>query len=164
MIFVVLGSQKFQFNRLLETLDELKINGKIEEEIIAQVGYSDYRPTSFQTIDFVEKNEFDEYISNANVVICHGGTGAIVSSLKRGKKVIAIPRNSKFDEHVDDHQFQIVQMFADLKLIEPCFETEKLYQAMNNCATTEYQMFKSNNAVFVDEIRKDIEQIARVSK
>lgn len=164
MIFVVLGSQKFQFNRLLEAIDELKMASMIEDEIVAQVGYSDYVPKSFQAIDFVSKNEFDDYISKADYVICHGGTGAIISSLKKGKKVIAVPRNSKFGEHVDEHQYQIVQMFSDLKLIEPCYDTEDLFQALMNSDETRYEVFKSNNEVFVNAIRKDIEQIARESK
>lgn len=44
MIFVTVGSQKFQFNRLLQKLDELKEQGIITEEIFAQTGVSDYKP------------------------------------------------------------------------------------------------------------------------
>ncbi len=38
MIFVTLGSQKFQFDRLLQKLDELVERGVITEEITAQIG------------------------------------------------------------------------------------------------------------------------------
>ena len=46
MIFVVLGTQKFQCNRLLKTVDELVGNGTIKEEVFAQKGYIDYKPTN----------------------------------------------------------------------------------------------------------------------
>lgn len=42
MIFITLGSQKFQFNRLLKALDDLVEEGAIQEEVFAQIGYSDY--------------------------------------------------------------------------------------------------------------------------
>lgn len=47
MIFVTLGSQKFQFDRLLKKLDELVEDGVIREEITAQIGASTYLPKHF---------------------------------------------------------------------------------------------------------------------
>lgn len=35
MIFITLGSQKFQFNRLLKAIDKLIEQGKIKEEVFA---------------------------------------------------------------------------------------------------------------------------------
>ena len=40
MIFITLGSQKFQFNRLLKAIDKLVEQGKIKEEVFAQIGIS----------------------------------------------------------------------------------------------------------------------------
>ena len=48
MIFITLGSQKFQFNRLLKAIDKLIADGKITDEVFAQIGYSDYIPVHFQ--------------------------------------------------------------------------------------------------------------------
>lgn len=53
MIFVTLGSQKFQFNRLLQKIDELVKEEAIKEEIFAQIGYSDYKPENYQYKDFL---------------------------------------------------------------------------------------------------------------
>ena len=36
MIFITLGSQKFQFNRLLKKVDDLIESGVIKEEVFAQ--------------------------------------------------------------------------------------------------------------------------------
>lgn len=161
MIFIVLGSQKFQFNRLLKAIDEAKKGGAIQEEIVAQVGYSDYIPESFQTLEFVAKEQFDDYISRSDLVICHGGTGAIISALKKGKKVIALPRLSQYGEHVDDHQLQIVSMFSDLNLIEACLDTDDLVSAINTSRQKNYDSFQSNNAVFLGELKNDIEKITK---
>ena len=48
MIFLTLGSQKFQFNRLLQAVDELIEKGIIVDETFAQIGYSDYQPKHFE--------------------------------------------------------------------------------------------------------------------
>ena len=44
-IFITLGSQKFQFNRLLIAVDKLCEKKIIcGEDVFAQIGYSDYVP------------------------------------------------------------------------------------------------------------------------
>ena len=58
MIFVVLGSQKFQFNRLLKKIDELIEQGIMEESVFAQVGFSDYVPQYYEYKNFVCRDEF----------------------------------------------------------------------------------------------------------
>ena len=55
MIFITLGSQKFQFNRLLKKVDELIENGTINEEVFAQIGASDYKPQHFSWMSICQK-------------------------------------------------------------------------------------------------------------
>ncbi|MFR3684816.1 MAG: glycosyltransferase, partial [Enterococcus sp.] len=104
MIFITLGSQKFQFNRLLRYVDNLIEKGKIEDKVFAQTGFSDYKPSYFDYKEYLCREEFLEHIARASLIITHGGTGVIVTALKANKKVIAIPRQVKYKEHVDDHQ------------------------------------------------------------
>ena len=114
MIFITLGSQKFQFNRLLEQIDLLIEKGVIKEDVLAQTGASDYKPKHFNYKDFMTQDEFRENMSKSNFVITHAGTGAIITALKFDKKVIAIPRLARFGEHVDDHQIQLIDEFKEL--------------------------------------------------
>ena len=104
-IFITLGSQKFQFNRLLKAIDELCEKGTVDaEDVFAQIGYSDYLPKNFSYKKFLDRDEFSKEMGKADIVITHGGTGAIIGAVKKGKKVIAVPRRAKYGEHVDDHQ------------------------------------------------------------
>lgn len=117
-IFITLGSQKFQFNRLLKAVDELCEKGTVDaEDVFAQIGYSDYLPKNFSYKKFLDRDEFSNEMEKANIVITHGGTGAIIGAVKKGKKVIAVPRLAKYGEHVDDHQLQLIKQFDDLNLI-----------------------------------------------
>ena len=88
MIFVTVGSQKFQFNRLLEEVDRLIENGNIQEEVFGQIGVSDYNPRNYKYKDFMTQEEFNEYLDRANIIITHAGTGVIVNAIKKEKKVI----------------------------------------------------------------------------
>ena len=57
-IFITLGSQKFQFNRLLKAVDELCEKGTIDaEDVFAQIGYSDYLPKNFSYKKFLDRDE-----------------------------------------------------------------------------------------------------------
>lgn len=48
MIFVALGTQKFQLNRLLKMLDDMIKEGRLKEKVIAQIGHSDYIPKNYE--------------------------------------------------------------------------------------------------------------------
>ena len=112
MIFVVLGTQKFQLNRLLKLLDEYVKLGKIKEEVIDQRGNSDFIPKNFESFEFLDKDTLDSYIKKANNVVTHSGVGSIITALKSKKPVIVFPRLKKYGEHVDDHQLDIATAFA----------------------------------------------------
>lgn len=151
MIFITLGSQKFQFNRLLKAVDELNL----KEEIFAQIGYSDYIPKNFKYKRFMDRNEFSSYINKSNVIITHGGTGAIMGALKKGKKVIAVPRLSEYGEHVDDHQLQIIEEFKELNLLYSC-EDMDIEKALNIVKIKDFKKYKSNTETIINSIENFI--------
>lgn len=131
MIFVCLGTQIFQFNRLVKELDVLVKNGDIKEEIVAQIGATDYIPKYFQYKRFMDKEEFESYQDIADVVISHGGTGALIGASKKRKNIIAVPRLAKFGEHVDDHQLQIVKVLESEGYIRAVYDINKLLITLN---------------------------------
>ncbi|MGX8702972.1 MAG: PssE/Cps14G family polysaccharide biosynthesis glycosyltransferase [bacterium] len=159
MIFVTVGSQKFQFDRLLRSIDEQIASGKIKEEIFAQIGFSTYKPKNYAFADFLDREDFGRWVRDSEIVITHGGTGAIVGTLKKGKKVIAVPRLAKFGEHVDDHQLQIIGQFGAHQMICACYEPEKLYEAIIKARQTGYVPYQSNTGKFIDNIRAYINKL-----
>ena len=44
MIFVTVGTHEQPFNRLIQKIDELRKDNKIQEEVIIQTGFSTYEP------------------------------------------------------------------------------------------------------------------------
>lgn len=159
-IFITLGSQKFQFNRLLKAVDEL-----CEKEIVdaagvfAQIGYSDYLPRKYSYKNFLDRDEFSKEMGKADIVITHGGTGAIIGAVKKGKKVIAVPRLVKYGEHVDDHQLQLIKQFDELNLICPCRDTNKLSDALDTVQKASYNGYESNTSNIISSIEEYIKGI-----
>lgn len=157
MIFVTLGSQKFQFNRLLKAIDHQIEEGKIKGEVFCQRGYSDYSPHHFSYVDFMNADDFQDQINECDLVIAHSGTGSIIKALKAGKKVIVVPRKEKFHEHVDDHQIQIAKMFEETGLILACYDENDLYKKIEESASFHVKPYISNTDHVLDMIGKDIE-------
>lgn len=159
MIFVTVGSQKFQFNRLLKKIDELIENKVINEEVFAQIGVSDYKPQNYKYKEFVTQDEFNKYLDEARLIITHAGTGVIVNAIKKGKKVIGIQRLSKFGEHVDDHQIQLLNEFANMNLIETCIDEKELKEKIQQIDNKEFKKYDSNNENFIKDIKEYIRKI-----
>lgn len=157
MIFVTLGSQKFQFDRLLEKIDTMIEDGIITEPVFAQTGCSTYTPKRFEAAAFMDRDSFAEKMEQASLVITHAGTGAIVGAVKKGKKVIAVPRLARHGEHVDDHQEQIVEQFSEMNLIEPCWQVEQLPNAYATALQGSYRPYQSNTHTIIADMEKYLE-------
>ncbi len=157
MIFVIVGSQKFQFNRLLRALDELIEAGAITQEVFAQTGESDYTPKHFEGVPFLDRDAFAQKVTQSDLVVTHGGTGAIIGALKKGKPVIAVPRRAQFDEHVDDHQFEIIGQFGSMGMLVPCYELEDLGEKLKEAASVEMMQYQSNTQQIIDSIKTFID-------
>lgn len=112
MIFVILGTQKIPFTRLLRQVDELIAAENIRDEVIAQSGYTEYQPRNFKCIPFLSEDDFRSYIDKASVVITHSGSGSIYSALEKKKKVIAVARLKDKGEMLDDHQSELVRKLS----------------------------------------------------
>lgn len=158
MVFITLGSQKFQFDRLLEAVDQLYERGQILEPAFAQTGCSDYRPKHYPYQPFLDRDAFSEKMDQADIVITHGGTGAIIAAVKKGKKVIAVPRLARYGEHVDDHQLQLIEQFRELNLICACLNTEDLAQALVQVRHHTYSQYVSNTSAVIESIDEFLSQ------
>ena len=152
MIFVTLGSQKFPFDRLLAELDRLIEAGVITEPVFAQTGCSTYAPKHFTAEPFLDRDTFAAKMLEANTVITHAGTGAIIGAVKAGKKVIAVPRLARYGEHVDDHQTQIIAQFNELNLILGLDGVEQLESAVLELPNRQFNGYESNTHRIIADI------------
>ena len=130
MILVLLGTQNNSFHRLLEEIQKNIDNGNIQEEVVVQKGYTKFESKDMTLYNELPIEKFNELIQKADLVITHGGVGSIISSVTRGKKVIAVPRLKKYNEHVNDHQLDIIQTFDEMGYIIGIQEVQQLGEAI----------------------------------
>lgn len=153
MIFVVLGTQKFQLNRLLQKLDEYVEQGLLTDEIYAQIGNSTYKPKHYAYKDFMDKKEFDATIAKAELVIAHSGVGTIITAIHAKKPVVVFPRLAKYKEHVDDHQLDIARAFEMKKYVLCCYENDDLLEKINKCKSFHFDEYVSQQKQIIGIIK-----------
>lgn len=161
MILVTTGTQKYQFQRLINYILKLVEKENIKEQIYIQSGYTKIDKKKIQkniiVQDFFEN--FDELISTSDIIITHGGVGSIINSLNKNKKIIAIPRKAEYKEHIDNHQEEIVQKLTNSKYIlsfNNYNELQNNYLKIKNNQIT-LQKFISNNKKFNENLYDLIE-------
>ena len=159
MIFVAVGTQKFQLNRLLKAVDELKERGQLKDEVFAQTGHSDYIPRNYAYQDFLSRDDFQDCISRCDLLITHSGVATIIAGLKLRKSVVVVPRLARFGEHVDDHQLQIAQSFAEKNLLLMCEDPENLGETVERARTHSFAEYVSQRDLMVKTIREYLETI-----
>lgn len=157
MIFVTLGTQKFQLNRLLKEVDKLCENGKITEELFAQIGYSNYCPQNYLYTDFFDRAVFEKKVKESSLVITHGGVGSIITAINNKKPVIVFPRLKKYKEHVDDHQLEIAQAFSKKNYVLCCEHTADLEKLIEEAYQHQFDTYISSTEKIVAIVKNVLE-------
>ncbi len=152
LILVIVGLV-YGFERLVKQMDE--IAGRIEEEIIIQIGRTSYRPKNAKFFRFVSKEEINKLYDNSRVVVCHAGVGSILTALDHGKPVIAIARRKKYGEHYDDHQLDIARAMEKEGWISVIYDEKDLEETLKKINSSPGIKFGSKNTL-VKKLREYI--------
>ena len=153
MILILLGTQNYSFNRLLEEVQKCINNGTITQEVIVQTGGTKFSSEQMKLFTLIPQDELDKLIQKADIIITHGGVGSIVNGVKNHKKVIAVPRLKKYGEVANDHQIQIIETFAKEGFIIGLHDVPELETALKNIENFEPKIFKSSTENIINIIR-----------
>jgi len=159
MVLVLLGTQHNEFKRLIKEVEKIIQNGNIKEKVIVQAGFTKYESDLMEIFDMIPKEKMEELKEKASYIITHGGVGSIVSSVEKGKKVIAVPRYSKYGEHVNDHQIDIVNAFNSRGYIIGVNEVDELENAIERLEQFLPVEYSSNSNKLVEIIENYIDNI-----
>lgn len=163
MILVVLGTQDKEFKRLLEAVDREIEKGTIKEKVVVQAGQTKYESKNMEILDLVSAPEFDKLLDKADLIITHGGAGTILSAIKKGKKIIAAARLSKYKEHHNDHQKQIIKEFADQGYLLELRDFNKLDKLIEKSKSFKPKKFESNTNNMIKLLEDYIEDTNHTS-
>ena len=157
MILVTLGTQDKSFTRLLDAIQKQIDLGNIKDKVIVQAGCTKYNSKDMQILDLIPYDEFEKYIKECDLLITHGGVGSIITGLKNKKKVIAAARLTKYKEHTNDHQLQIIKHRSVSGYILPLDNFDELDKVLALSKTFKPKTYKSNTSNMIKLISNYID-------
>lgn len=129
LVFVTVGAT-LPFDRMVASVAELKAAGVISEDLIVQTGVGGRTPHGMEVHETLPFDRIQQILRDARVVVCHGGTGSLITALQQGCHVIAVPRLARLGEHYDDHQSEITSAFAARGLIQVANSVDEMREAL----------------------------------
>lgn len=158
MIFVTLGTQDKTFERLLIAIDKAIEKGEITDRVVVQAGNTKYESKNMEIFDLISPDEFNKLVDECDLLITHGGTGSILSAVKKGKKVIAAARLKKYKEHVNDHQKQIIKEFEKEGYLVELKDFNQVGKTIKKAQKFKPKKFKSNTENMINLLENIIEE------
>ena len=153
-LFVLAGTQRFPFGRLITALNELIERGLYgPEEIVMQASVFPVKPL-FTHYRFIPKDEFFGLLDAAEVVVTHGGVNSIMAAMEHGRPLVIVPRMKVFGEHIDDHQLEISEMMETRYDVTVVRDMAQLPEAIERAKTHQYRPWVSHTAELVEYIRR----------
>ena len=162
MIFVTIGTHEQSFNRLVEYMD--KWAEKHDEKVIIQTGYSTCEPEYCEWKRSYPYQKILQMVSEARIVITHGGPSSFIIPLESGKIPIVVPRKKQFHEHINDHQTEFSRQFAqrqgNIIVVENINDLGNIIENYENIVRNMKNNMVSNNESFC----KNLESIVKKKK
>jgi UDP-N-acetylglucosamine transferase subunit ALG13 len=126
MIFVTVGTE-LPFDRMVKIVDSWAAQAG-RQDVFAQVGNTEWRPTSLEYQRFLEPAEFAARFASASVIIAHAGMGTILSALHAGKPIIVVPRLASLGEHRNEHQLATARRMQGLRGVAVAYDETDLIE------------------------------------
>jgi len=133
MILCLVGTNPYDFSRLVKAVDNLAI--KLDMPVVVQVGNTGYKPKNCEYFKFKAKKEVANLLKHSDLVISQGGYGSMTDAIMLNKKLIAVPRIIDFNES-QDNQVELVEYYESKGYLQACYDIKLLeqivYKALNN--------------------------------
>lgn len=108
--FVTVGNATQPFERLLRAVTANL--DMLPKPVHVQHGAMPFSIPGCSAHPFLRMDQFAELVRCSNLLIMHCGAGSLMHALDAGKLPVVMPRQSRFGEHVDDHQIELAEALA----------------------------------------------------
>ena len=134
-----------------------EIAGSIDEEVVMQIGHTDYKPVNARFFEFEKYAKMQQLNCDARVVVCHAGAGSILTALEQKTPVIMVPRLKMFEEVIDDHQLEIAEAMSENERVKVVHTIEDL----DDCLKSDFSFVDERNEnQLVDSVRSYLSSIS----
>jgi len=136
MIFVTLGTEKMQFKRLINWIEQALDERVINEEVFIQAGATQKEYVTkckgVTQVDYIKYVEMKQNIEKASVIIGHCGVGTFLTITSLDRTPILVPRVGKLGEHLDEHQEMLAKRLERVFNIPIARSYEQLVELLKN--------------------------------
>jgi len=153
LIFVTVGGMR-AFERLVREMDS--IAGELDDQVVMQIGSTDHEPENCEFFRFMPRKDIEKYYADAGIVVCHAGSGSILTALEHDKPLVLVPRIKTYGEVFDDHQLEIARTMEG-RGATVVYDINNLKTAIKNANTTVLKFSTGPNLVgalkeYLDEL------------
>ncbi len=141
------------FPRLVDWVERARQEGRLPTELIVQTGTGGRAIADAECHEGLSFDQMGAILDAAEIVICHGGTGSIITALQRGCHVIVIPRQFGLGEHYDDHQSEIASAFEQRGLLQVAHDYPGLVAALSAVKQRKPRMATTDPRALADWLR-----------
>jgi UDP-N-acetylglucosamine--N-acetylmuramyl-(pentapeptide) pyrophosphoryl-undecaprenol N-acetylglucosamine transferase len=159
LLFATVGAT-LPFDRLVNAVAQLKAEGAIPERTIVQTGAGGVHPAGLDVCESLPFDELQALLRDASIVVCHGGTGSLITAVRQGCHVIAMPRLFALGEHYDDHQSEITAAFEKRGLIQVARSVDDLRTALIAARSRERVLATTDPQQLLDYLDQRLAELA----
>jgi UDP-N-acetylglucosamine transferase subunit ALG13 len=125
-VFVTVGNAFQPFDRMLQAIDAALLRSPGSWDGVCQFGSCISRPQGLRCVSLLTREDFAEEMDRADVVVSHAGVGSVHTAIRFGHKPIVFARRVRLGEHVNDHQVELLEAFAERALVLPASDDVSL--------------------------------------
>lgn len=146
MILFSLGTHSQDFSRMAKAADDYA--AMTNERIVVQTGYTHYKFNHVKEhFDFCSKEQMQQLMEEANVLVLQGGWGGICEAVDKEKRVVVLPRRNGI-EHVHD-QGQVAKKMDELGCVICCMDEKDLPAMIEKAKTYDFKPLHRGSAKIV---------------
>ena len=102
-----------------------------------------------------------ENVNKADIVITHGGPSSFIMPLQIGKIPIVVPRQKKYNEHVNNHQVEfstaVKERYGNIIVVKNIKNLEKAILKYDKIAKTLTTEIDNNNLKFNEKLEEIVD-------
>lgn len=160
LLFATVGAT-LPFDRLVALVEHAHEAGLLPPEVVVQRGTGGRDVAGVRSVESLPFAEIEALLRRADIVVCHGGTGSLITALREQCHVIAVPRTHARGEHYDDHQSEIVTAFAERGLIQSANTDAEFATALANTATRKTTTATTDPSALIAYLQTEVQALMR---
>jgi beta-1,4-N-acetylglucosaminyltransferase len=127
-------------------MDSLVKEGKVESDVIAQIGAGRYIPKNIEYVRFAPS--LDEYYNKADIIISNCGAGTIMENVTKGRKLIVIQN----PDITGGHEWELVTKMEKGNHLIWCKDIDNMAESIELAQTKQFEIFKPKQLILSELI------------